>query len=86
MAHYARTTPLCYMGNFQPQELGPPLDKILDPRLCSVICRHPLSAIFRAATTKIQKGPLLLMHTRLIYSPHINLGIQFLYVSHYHSK
>ena len=26
-AHFARATPLCYVGNFRPQKLGPPLTK-----------------------------------------------------------
>ena len=33
IAHFAHVTPLHYIGNFQPQSLGPPLYQILDPHL-----------------------------------------------------
>ena len=33
-ARFNRMTPLCYVGKFRPQNLGPPLDQILDPHLC----------------------------------------------------
>ena len=31
-AHFAHATPICYVGNFWPENLGPP-DQILDPAL-----------------------------------------------------
>ena len=33
ITRFARATPLCYIGNFRPYKLGPPLDQILDPHL-----------------------------------------------------
>ena len=34
IAQFAHATPLCYVGNFWPQKLGPlPLEKFLDPHL-----------------------------------------------------
>ena len=33
LAGFARTPLLCYVGNFWPQNLGPPLDQILDQHL-----------------------------------------------------
>ena len=32
IAHFARVTPIRYVGNFWPENLGPP-DQILDPHL-----------------------------------------------------
>ena len=33
IASFAHVTPLRYIGNFRPQNLGPLLDQILDPQM-----------------------------------------------------
>ena len=48
IAHFARVTVLCYVSNFRPQNLGPPLDQILDPHLFL----QGVNSLFTKTTTK----------------------------------
>ena len=42
IARFARATALHYIGNFRPQNLGPPLEQILDPHLDYLLASLPL--------------------------------------------
>ena len=68
IAHFTHVTPLRYIGNFQPQKLGPSLDKILDLHLYIVtikICFPKNFIVLVRDSCGILSGssPLTLDHT-----------------------